>query len=61
MKNGDSLSYVYVLACVCARQIISGKYIFSKMSPLHFKQDTNHISEDKNDYFHNLLKHKKAI
>lgn len=31
------------------------------MSPVHFKQDTNHISEDKNDYFHNLLKHKKAI
>lgn len=31
------------------------------MSPLHIKQDAKHVSKDKNDYFHNLLKHKKAI
>lgn len=31
------------------------------LTQTRFKQDAKHVSKDKNDYFHNLLKHKKAI
>lgn len=59
-RGWESLVSVCVSVCLCEPNHLWWMYLF-KMSSLNFKQDAKHVSEDKNDYFHNLLKHKKAI
>lgn len=49
----------------CVKSHLMNPFFFplSTMSPLTqkcFKQDTKLVSEDKNNYFYNLMKHQKA-